>query len=37
MFGGDNAGKARVDSLLGNLVTKIICRQGNPVTKSVGC
>lgn len=31
-FGGDNAGKSRVDSLLGNLVTKIVCQQGDPVT-----
>jgi hypothetical protein len=26
-FGGDNAGESRIDSLLGNLVTKIICQR----------
>jgi|EndMetStandDraft_7_1072992.scaffolds.fasta_scaffold02356_4 type IV secretory system conjugative DNA transfer VirD4/TraG family protein len=31
-LGGESAGKSRVDSLLGNLVTKILCQQGDPVT-----
>jgi hypothetical protein len=31
-LGGESAGKSRVDSQLGNLVTKIMCQQGDPVT-----
>jgi TraM recognition site of TraD and TraG len=31
-LGGESAAKSRVDSQLGNLVTKIICQQGDPVT-----